>query len=140
MAAPLRLLALLAVPAVLAAGCGQTTKKSAVNFQGDQKAVAQAIDDLQSAGNKRDGNKICGQLLAPALVQRIQQVSKATCASALDDRLRDVDTFEMTVQKVTVNGGNATAVVKSKAGKHDRTDTFAFVRQGANWKISSLGR
>ena len=139
MAAPARLLALLAVPAALVAGCGQTQKNSASDFQGPQKAVAQTVEDLQSAGRKRDGNKICEQLLAPALVQQIQRASKGTCASVLDDRLRDVDAFEMQVQKVTISGDRATAVVHSDAGKHDRTDTFGLVRQGASWKLASLG-
>jgi PBP1b-binding outer membrane lipoprotein LpoB len=139
MAARSCLIAAAAVVALLLAGCGQAQKTSAGKFQGDQKAVAQTIDDLQKAGKKRDANQICEQLLAPSLVQKIEQAGNGDCSKVLDDALADADTFDMTVEKVTVNGNRATAVVKSEAGKKDRTDSLVLEKVGSAWKIASLG-
>ena len=138
MAPPPRLVPLALVAALAAAGCGQGNKDSATKFSGDQRAVAQAVEDLQTAGRKGDANKICEQLLAPSLVATIRRAS-GDCAKALDDALKDADSFDLTVEKVTVNGPRATAVVKSETGSKDRVDSLQLVRDGRNWKIASLG-
>jgi PBP1b-binding outer membrane lipoprotein LpoB len=139
MAARSRLLAAAAVAALLLAGCGQAQKSSTDKFQGEQKAVAQTIEDLQKAGKDRDANKICEQLLAPSLVSKIEQAGNGDCSKVLDDALADADTFELTVEKVTINGTRATAVVKSEAGDKDRTDSLVLEKAGSSWKIASLG-
>jgi hypothetical protein len=138
MAPPTRLIALALASAAVVAGCGSGDKNSAGKFQGDQKAVAQAVEDLQTAGRKGDANKICTDLLAASLVQTIKQAS-GDCQKAVDDALQDADSFEMTVEKVVVNGDRAVATVKSEAGNKDRTDAIALERVGSNWKIASLG-
>jgi hypothetical protein len=139
MAAPTRFVALLAVLPVALSACGQTEKNSAGDFQGDQKAVAQTVEDLQDASRKRDEGKICTQLLAPALVSKIKTASNTTCETVLGDALRDVDSFELQVKKVTINGDTATAVVTSDTGKKDRTDTLELQKVGGAWKIATLG-
>ena len=79
MAAPTRVLALLvALPLVLSA-CGQAAKDSASDFQGDQKSVAQTVEDLQSASRKNDSSRICTSLLAPALVAQVKKASDGDC-------------------------------------------------------------
>jgi hypothetical protein len=139
MAARTRLAALLlALPLALGA-CGQTSKDSAKDFQGDQKAVAQTVEALQKASSKRDEAKICKDLLAPALVTKIKTASAGTCEKVLGDALRDVDSFELQVKKVTVNGDKATATVTSDTGKQQRTDTLALVKDRGGWKIATLG-
>ena len=56
---------------------------------------------------------------------------------AVNDAIKDADTFDMTVKSVTVTGDTATAVVDSK---HKSTnDTFRLENVGGSWKISSLG-
>jgi hypothetical protein len=139
MVAPIRLAALLvALPLTLGA-CGQAQKDSAKDFTGEQKAVAQTVEDLQKASRKGDEGKICDDLLAPALVTKIKTASKDTCEQALHDALRDADTFELQVEKVAVDGSTATATVTSDTGPKDRTDTLELVKDGGAWKISTLG-
>ena len=138
-AAPVRILALLAALPLALSACGQTSKDSTKDFQGDQKAVAQTVEDLQKAASKSDEGKICGDLLAPALVAKIKAASKTTCETALNDALKDSDSFELQVKKVTLAGSTATAVVESSGGKKTRTDTLQLQKVGAAWKISSLG-
>jgi hypothetical protein len=139
MAALLRLFALLvALPLVLSA-CGQAAKDSAGNFQGAQKAVAQTVDDLQSASRKHDGARICATLLAPALVAQVKKASGGDCEQGIKDALSDADSFDLQVKKVTVSGAKATAVVKSEGGDKDRVDTLELVKDGKVWKIATLG-
>jgi hypothetical protein len=139
MAAPTRFVALLvALPLALSA-CGQTEKDSAKDFRGDQQAVAQAVEDLQDASRKRDEGKICSELLAPALVAKIKAASNTTCEKVLGDALRDVDSYELQVKKVAVDGTTATATVTSDTGKRDRTDTLQLQKVGNAWKIATLG-
>ncbi|HWH96546.1 MAG TPA: nuclear transport factor 2 family protein [Baekduia sp.] len=139
MAAPTRLAALLvALPLALGA-CGQTEKDSAKDFTGDQKAVAQTVEDLQKASRKNDEAKICNDLLAPALVAKIKTASKGTCEQALKDALQDADSYELQVKKVAIEGTSATATVTSDTGPKDRTDTLALAKVGGAWKIAELG-
>jgi hypothetical protein len=130
--------ATLAAAAVLS-GCAAATKDSAKDFTGERKAVAQTVEDLQSASRKHDGAKICSQLLAPALAAKIKAASKDACDTAVKDSLADADSFELQVQKVTISGANATAVVKSEGGDKDRVDTLALVKDRGAWKIATLG-
>src|SRR5919202_3108013 len=138
--APAPRLASAALVCVLAlSACGQTTKDSAGKFKGEQKAVAQVVEDLQDAGSKRDAKKICSDLLTPALVTKIQQASSGKCATVLKDALGDADAFELQVQKVTINGDRADAVVESQSGDKKRTDTLQLERVGRAWRIATLG-
>jgi hypothetical protein len=139
MAAPTRFIALLvALPFTLGA-CGQAAKDSASDFKGDQKNVAQTVEDLQSFSRKGDAKKICSELLAPNLVAKIKQSSNGTCDKVLKDALADADTFELQVKKVAVNGNTATATVRSQGGNNDRTDDLQLQKIQDAWKISSLG-
>jgi hypothetical protein len=139
----LTLLALSAVSALALSACGQSSKDSAKDFTGEQKAVAQTVEDLQKAGQKRnaDGaNTICTSLLAPDLVAKIKQASSKACDAVIKDAISDADAFELQVKKVAVNGDQATATVVSQAnGEKDRTDTLTLQRVGNAWKISALG-
>jgi hypothetical protein len=124
MAATTRIAALLCASALTLSACGSTDKDSASDFKGDQKAVAQTVEDLQSASRKGDEARICTDLLAPALLTA----------------LKDVDSYELQVKRVAISGTNATATVTSDVGKRDdRTDTLTLVKVGNAWKISELG-
>ena len=141
MLAARRLTAAALLGAAVLSGCASTSKSSTAKFTGERKAVAQTIEDLQKAGSDGDEAKICDDLLAAPVVARLKAApgAKNDCATALGDSLDDADSFEMTVKSVTVNGTTATAVVKSEAGKKDRTDTLSLVKEGANWKLQSIG-
>jgi dihydroxyacetone kinase len=139
MAASTRVLALLVALPLVFSACGQAAKDSAEDFKGDQQAVAQTVEDLQSASRKNDNAKICSTLLAPALVAQIKKASGGTCDDALKDAISDADSFELQVQKVTVTGDKATAVVKSEGGDKDRVDTLQLVKDRGGWRVATLG-
>lgn len=139
--------ALLAAAALTAAGCGAAGKDSTKDFQGESRVVAQTLEDFQDAAQKSDESRICNDLLATELVRQIEgaregvKAEKGSCPSRMKDSLRDADTYELEVKKVTVTGTSATAVVRSTGGREDRDDTVRLVKQGtpAEWRISALG-
>jgi hypothetical protein len=142
-ALPRPLLAAALAGLVALAGCG-TTSDSAGDFKGEQHDVAQAVEDFQDAAQKGDEDKICNDLLAQQLVQAIKTANKASggCPSALHQSLRDVDGFDLTVQKVTVTGTTATARVKNTgSGGRKEVTTMSLVKEGSppKWHIAALG-
>lgn len=134
--------------ALLVSACGAASSDSAKNFGGEAKAVATTIDDLAHAGSKRDGDQICSRYLASALVAKIKQSANTTCKSAIDQSLKDVDSFDLKVVKngIKVNGNTATATVTSDSGTAKRTDILQLVKEPSTsggkttqvWKLSAL--
>lgn len=138
-ARPSALVALLVVGAL--GGCGSSGGTTANDFKGEERAVAQVAEDLSDAGKKGDAQRMCDDLLAKPVVDRLTTVGardKRNCADTLDDSLKDADSFALEVTAVKVTGTTAQATVRSDAGKKDRTDTLALVKEGRNWKLSEI--
>jgi outer membrane PBP1 activator LpoA protein len=125
--------------AVVLAGCTTqtTTKDSSGNFRGDQRLVANTVEDFESAASKGDQDKICRDLLASSLVTQYAQRG-GTCEKAVDKALKDTDSFGLTVEKVTITGTQAAARVKADRGKKDIMESMTLVKQGAGWRISGF--
>jgi hypothetical protein len=126
--------------AILLAGC--TASSSSKNddtskFKGDQRLVANTVEDFQSAASKGDQDKICRDLLAKALADQYAQHG-GTCEKVVDETLKDTDSFDLTVEKVAIAGQQATATVKADRGKKDLTQAITLVKQGAGWRISAF--
>ena len=133
-----RSLPLLAVPlaALAVAGCGETaSESSAEKFKGEQKAVAQVVEDLQDAGEKKDAERICDDILSPRLVAEVK-AGGASCAAEMKRSLNDADQFELDVQSVTVEGPNAEARVR---GEGSETATLRFAKERGGWRATDLG-
>jgi hypothetical protein len=136
---PRAALAAVATCAALVAGCqpsaSSTTDVS--KFKGDQKAAAQAVVDFQNAAKDGKYNRICSQLLAKALADRLAAHGRG-CPAVVHEAIRDSDGIDMKVQSVRVTGPRARAQVKLETGKKDRTATLALVREGGTWRIAGL--
>ena len=126
--------------AVLVAGCttqSSSNDDSTSKFRGDQRLVANTVEDFESAASKGDQDKICRDLLAKALVDQYAQRG-GTCEKVVDATLKDTDSFKLTVEKVTIAGQQATASVKADRGKNDVMQSLTLVKQGAGWRISAF--
>jgi hypothetical protein len=123
----------LAVLALALAGCGASASSSA-EFEGEEKRVADAVERLQEAGEARDAEAICNDVLAEALRESIVAAG-STCEAELDKAIQDADDFELDVEDVTVQGTTATAKVRGA----DRLREFEFVREGDDWRATALG-
>ena len=129
-----RLAALLA--AVALAGCGaQAEQSSAEKFQGEDRAVAQKIEDLQDAGEGRKPEDICSEILASSLVRQLEAAG-VKCADEMKKAIDDADDFDLDVQKVTVSGSTATADVRR--GDDGPTVTMKFAKENGQWRATSL--
>jgi copper chaperone CopZ len=132
-------IALLAA-AVLAAGCApqQSSSSDKVSqFRGDQRAAAQAVEDLESAAQDGNEAKLCTQVLAKALADRLAAAGHG-CAAAVNAAIKDTDSIDMTVESVRVTGDRATARVKFETGKKDRRANVALVREGGRWRVAGF--
>jgi hypothetical protein len=129
----------LIVAAALLAGCGaqQSTSDSTDKFQGQQRLVATAVEDLQSAATDENEDKICRDILSRALAGRLASAGNG-CPAAIHTAIRDADTVDLTVSSVRVTGDRATAQVTSKTGQKDRRYALQLVRERGAWRIDSL--
>ena len=130
-----RLLPLIAALAV--AGCGAQAEQtsSAERFKGDERAVAQKVEDLQEAGESRKPEDICSQILSRTLVSQLEAAG-ADCASEMEKAIDDADDYDLDVQKVTVTGSTATASVRR--GDDGPTETMEFTKENGEWRATAL--
>jgi hypothetical protein len=140
---PARPAALLCVP-LLALGvtaCASTTSSS--SFKGEQHEVAQTISSLQSEATAGEAQKICKNLLASAVTARLNAASRSPsgggCTQAVKSQLTEVDSPELTIQSVQLQGASASATVKGTYAGKSRISMLTLVKEGGKWKISGLG-
>lgn len=130
------LLAILGVLFLTGCGAGASESSSVEKFKsGDERAVAQKIEDLQEAGSRRDPEKICAEILAKSLVQELEAAG-AGCTDEMKKAIEDADDYELDVREVNVTGSTATATVRR--GDDGPTETMEFTRDGSDWRATSL--
>jgi hypothetical protein len=138
---PTRVLAILCAPALALSlsACAQTVSTSGLN--GESKAAAETIKDLQSNVTSGEQKKICKDDLASAVVKRLQ-TSPGGCQQAIKEQVTEIDALELTVESVQLGGTpaarTATAHVKSIYSGKKRKSTMSLVKEGGKWKISSF--
>ena len=129
-----RLVVLLGVLAI--AGCGAEADPSSVEkFQGEQRAVAQKVEDLQEAGEGSKPEDICADILARSLVTQIEAAG-LSCTDEMEKAIDDAEDFALDVEKVSVSGSTATATVKQ--GDDGPTQTMEFTKENGQWRATSL--
>jgi hypothetical protein len=129
-----------AIVAVAVGGCTSqaTNDDSSGKFRGEQRLVANTIEDFESAASKGDQDQICRDLLAKPLVATYAKRG-GTCESAVDGALKDTDSFGLTVESVRIAATQAIARVKADRGKKDVLRTMTLVKEGPGWRISAFG-
>jgi copper chaperone CopZ len=132
---PIALLCAMPLLATGVAACGSTVSTS--SFKGEQQQVAQAVAHLQSHATALEAKKICGEDLAAANVARLNAASGG-CKKAIETQLKEIDSFETTVESVQINGDHATARVKGVNAGKKTVQTLTFVREGGRWRISGV--
>ena len=124
---PLLLLALCVL-----VGCGDSGPS-------DEEQIRSTLSAFGRATGERDYAALCDRILAPDLVQTVEQIG-LPCEQALAKGFEDVRKPQLSVGEVTVNDDRATAQVRSSAeGQEPSEDTVALVRVGDAWRVQSLG-
>jgi hypothetical protein len=127
---------LVILPLLLLAGCGASTQPSSVErFRGEERAVAQKIEDLQQAGERQEPETICNEILARSLVQQLEAAG-TTCQQEMQKAIEDADDYDLDVRDVNVEGSTATATVRR--GDDGPTETMEFTQEGGQWRATSL--
>jgi hypothetical protein len=129
--------AALAFLLVAVAGCGTQSQPSSVDrFNNpDQRAVAQKIEDLETAGKRGKPEDICSDILAKTLVSQLDAAG-TSCANEMQKAIDDANDFDLEVRKITVTGTKATAEVQQ--GDDGPTETMEFAKQGNDWRATAL--
>lgn len=130
-----------ALAAVLA-GCAAPSSNSNAKFTGAQADVVKTIENLESDSQpgRSKPDKVCEDLVTTAL-QRQLATHGSSCKNVVDTALRNADAYQLTTQKVQLNGTKATATVKVDTGKKDRVQTLELEKNpsGTDWRISRFG-
>ena len=114
------------------AGCGSSS--SSGQFEGEEKEVAQVIEDLQDYAQRNEASEICQNVLDTEVVQRI---SGGDCEKTIEQEIDEADNYDLTVDSVRVSGTTARARVK--AGRdEDQVETIELRKNGDVWKITRL--
>ena len=126
-----RPLVALVAAALALGGCGSGPS--------DAEQVRSTVLAFGRATTAKNYQKMCDQLLAPRLVDKIKQAG-LPCEVALQKGLGDVKDPKLTIGRIAVNGDSATADVRTSArGQPPSRDTLKLTKVGGRWKIASLG-
>jgi ketosteroid isomerase-like protein len=118
--------------ALTLAGCG--------GGPSDEDQVRSTVRAFAAATAGKDYQRLCDNLLAPALVEKIKQAG-LPCEVALQQGLGDVKSPQLTLGAVAVKGDTATADIRTTAaGQQPSRDTLKLQRVRGKWKIASLAQ
>jgi copper chaperone CopZ len=132
-----RILVMLCAPLLATGVSACASSVSTSNFKGEQQKVAQAVASLQSDATALEAKKICSEDLAAANVARLNTATGG-CKKAIEGQLKQIDTFETTVESVKISGARATARVKSVYSGKKAIATLTLLKEGSHWKISGV--
>jgi hypothetical protein len=118
--------------AVGVAACGETASTS--NFKGESHNVAQTVSNFQADATANNQKKLCEDDLAGTLTAHFKDTGG--CEAVLKNALHGLDSLNLTIEAITVNGSTAQAHVKSTWSGKNRVTTLTLVKEGAHWKIS----
>jgi ketosteroid isomerase-like protein len=122
---------LLVLAACVLAGCGESGPT-------DEERVRATLADFQRATQARDYDALCDRILAPELIDSVEQIG-LPCEMALRKAFEDVEDPRLAVGAIDVQDGRASAEVRSSAaGESPSQDTVELVRIGDGWRIASL--
>ncbi len=127
----------LCVLALTLAACGAAPRDSAKDFSGAERAVADTVEELESAARKSNSDQVCTKLLAASLLATLKKQG-TTCTTAVEQAFKDADSVDLTVDDVTITADKAVAKVTSGTGSKKKADTLELEKAGAGWRISSL--
>lgn len=102
------------------------------------KDVRATLDRYAAATRQKDYQRLCDDLYANELVQRIRNAG-LPCEVALKTGLEDRQNPQLTVLGVEVTGDQALARVRSTAiGEQPSLDTVKLIKQDGGWRVADL--
>jgi len=127
----------LCVLALVASGCGATARDSTKAFKGEEQKVAATVEALEKAARDDKPDTVCTTLFTPDRLAALKEMG-TNCKTGVKDAFKDADSFDITVDDVTITGDTAVAKVTSGTGSNKKSDELELKRVGATWKVDSL--
>ena len=122
---------------VAVSGCAQSQSSSSSDDFKDpeQKAIADKVADLETAGRRSQPDDICTKILAKTLVSQLNAAG-TDCETEMQKAIDEASEFKLQVTKVTVTGTEATAEVKQ--GDDGPTEKMTFTKENGDWRATAL--
>jgi hypothetical protein len=118
-------------------GCSLTPSSTASSggFTGQAARVATVLNTLASDSSSGNGADICKTVLDSQLRATLNKLGN--CATLIDDQLKTVDDFTLTVKKVSVKGSTATAAVQTVRYRLKVTQNVTLKLESGAWRLAS---
>ena len=133
----MRTAALLCLLAGAVAGCGSASSDSTKEFKGEEQKVAAAVEQIEKAARDNKPDTVCTRLFTDTRLTALK-AQGTNCKTGVKEAFKDADSFDVTVDDVTISGNAATVKVTSGTGSDKKTDTLELKREGGDWKVDSL--
>jgi hypothetical protein len=117
--------------------CATTVSTS--SYKGEAKGVVETIKNLQADVTAGEQKKICNDDLASSVVKSLSSATGG-CQQVIKDQLKEIASFEVTVQSIQITSAGHTATVKAKskyAGK-SKLSTISLVKEAGKWKVARV--
>jgi hypothetical protein len=125
------------VLALTVAGCGGAASDSAKEFKGEEGKVAAVVEQIEKAAREDNADAVCETLLTKERLALVKKLG-TNCRTGVKDAFKDADSFDITVDDVSISGDTATAKVTSGRGSNKKPDTLSLKREGTDGKVDSL--
>jgi hypothetical protein len=102
---------------------------------GDQRAILETIDELQSASQRGDGRKICNELFTPQLARSVRKAAKRSCATEVRLRMFRSDASIAVQRGIQVTGSTGMAVIREENGN---VSTLHMLKRAGTWEIDRV--
>ncbi|MGD1050910.1 MAG: hypothetical protein ABR947_07545 [Solirubrobacteraceae bacterium] len=127
--------------AVTLGGCSLAPSSSSSNssgYTGAKALVASTLNLLASDSSSSNGLDICEHVLGSALRSALKK--SGSCQTDVDNQLKTVDDFTLTIESIKVSGKAATARVQTEVNGQKTISTVSLADQKAGWRISSISQ
>ena len=141
-----RLPPLVAAACLAVAGCGDAGEErpapaaTATPAAGtpDERAVAAALERYAAALRAGDARTICAELLAPAVLAKVEAAGGDCERDLMADRIAEAGPgYRLEVRSIAIDGDRATAQTESHESDGPRTVAQPLVRAAGGWRLSS---
>ena len=123
--------------------CTQASRDNADDYEGDERAVADAVFSFRDAVAQRDEEEVCDAHFTTELRDDITERGEAadrgtTCPQVLQDSIQDIDATEIEITDIRVTGSTAEVDIKTDLTEgEDPVDTLTLADE-RGWRISEL--
>jgi hypothetical protein len=126
--------------AVTLGGCSlaPSSSSSSAGYTGTKALVATTLNLLASDSSSSNGLDMCEHVLGSALRTALNK--SGSCQTDVDNQLKTIDDFTLTIESIKVAGKTATARVQTKVNGQKTISTVSLADEKAGWRISSISQ